>query len=217
MENPIKMDDLGIPLFLETPVFWTPRSGLRSTFCSIAPPCTMKPFSITCEASCTAKTAFLVVSKNGKKNVSPPTKKTLGILGISLDFFACATYMSVAYAISGKFSHLRIDEPRGPSKQDQQKSMSKRWWPVFCRAFLVVKSHRLQHGILEFSKKEGIRQKWVIRYQMISLFILLIITKTAQQQFFFFVAKSPSSKKIDLKTSSLDILCSWACLVYVQL
>lgn len=28
--------------------------------------------------------------------------------------------MSVAYAISGKFSHLRIDEPRGPSKQDQE-------------------------------------------------------------------------------------------------
>ena len=22
MENPIKMDDLGVPLFLETPIFW---------------------------------------------------------------------------------------------------------------------------------------------------------------------------------------------------
>ena len=22
MENPIKMDDLGLPLFLETPIFW---------------------------------------------------------------------------------------------------------------------------------------------------------------------------------------------------
>ena len=24
MENPIKMDDLGVPLFLETPSFWLP-------------------------------------------------------------------------------------------------------------------------------------------------------------------------------------------------
>ena len=28
MENPIKMDDLGVPLFLETPIYW----------CKIPPP-----------------------------------------------------------------------------------------------------------------------------------------------------------------------------------
>ena len=25
MENPIKMDDLGVPLFLETPILWEPK------------------------------------------------------------------------------------------------------------------------------------------------------------------------------------------------
>ena len=36
MENPIKMDDLGVPLFLETPIFlyqmaMNPMAGIRNT------------------------------------------------------------------------------------------------------------------------------------------------------------------------------------------
>ncbi len=29
MENPIKMDDLGVPLFLETPIFTKPRPSYK--------------------------------------------------------------------------------------------------------------------------------------------------------------------------------------------
>ena len=31
MENPIKMDDLGVPLFLETPIYGSVRGGWRIT------------------------------------------------------------------------------------------------------------------------------------------------------------------------------------------
>ena len=32
MENPIKLDDLGIPLFLETPIYNSPRRMARGIF-----------------------------------------------------------------------------------------------------------------------------------------------------------------------------------------
>ena len=31
MENPIKMDDLGVPLFLETPIWEEPTESLRAS------------------------------------------------------------------------------------------------------------------------------------------------------------------------------------------
>ena len=36
MENPIKMDDLGVPLFLETPIWW--KHGLRTCRSSLMEP-----------------------------------------------------------------------------------------------------------------------------------------------------------------------------------
>lgn len=110
-----------------TCVFWTPRSGLCSTFCSIAPPCTMKLFSISLASSLAEvkrdvqqKPRFLSFQKMAKKRFTPNKENIGNSWHLRTKFFACATYMSVAYAISGKFSHLRIDEPRGPSKQDQE-------------------------------------------------------------------------------------------------
>ena len=32
VENPIKMDDLGVPLFLETPIFILPRCSMYGIF-----------------------------------------------------------------------------------------------------------------------------------------------------------------------------------------
>ena len=58
MENPIKMDDLGVPLFLETPISWNTDAPIRLSdsqlstltgftslafcYCVVAPKCTIK-------------------------------------------------------------------------------------------------------------------------------------------------------------------------------
>ena len=187
----------------------------------------MKLFSISLASSLAEvkrdvqqKPRFLSFQKMAKKTFHPQQRKHWEFLASPNGIFCmCHLYVGGICDLGEIQWYLWIDEPRGPSKQDQEikidvKKVMTCFLPCFSSGFCHTSCFSWHSRVFEKGRNQ---RKMGDQISDDFTFYTCNNYKNSPTAVFFFVAKSPSSKKIDLKTSSLDILCSWACLVYVQL